>query len=188
MSSLGPQQFEIPLSDRLFQTLNPADPIIGIAPTVMVPVLVPWNLQRTELAPDKEVTFDQPRWSGCGPGPHDVYEERLQLGNTRVKTGTVTWSVETVCYQTVQTNAGHHRWLITPCAILLRTYKPLSGTPQIVEALRNPQPCPGRWVNTPPEVAAALEHAKRQPDIPLPKDLVPAAAKPAAKKKKKPAG
>ncbi len=183
MPNLGPQQFEIPLSDQLYQTLNPADPIIGIAPTVMVPVLVPWNLQRTELT--KDVSFGKARWSGCGTGPHDVFEERLQLGNTREKIGTVSWSVETVCYQTVQSNAGHRRWLITPCAILLRTYTPLSGTPQTVEALRNPQPCPGHWVNTPPEVTAALEHAKRQPDVPPPKELKPAAPKPAGKKKQK---
>src|SRR5258708_20686431 len=102
MANLGPQQFEIPVSDQLFQTMNPADPIIGIAPDVHVPVTIPWNANRTDLAKDKDnndkpVVFGKAKWAGAGPEPHDIYEE--QIGGQRVKGGTVTWSVDTEVFQ-----------------------------------------------------------------------------------------
>lgn len=184
MPDLGPQQFDIPISDQLFPTLNPDDPAIGIAPSALVPVTIPWNLQRTELAKDQAVTFGTIRWSGAGTGPHDVFAEKL--GGQREKIGTVSWSIDTVCYQTVQSNGGHHRWLITPCPILSRTFTPLSGAPETTEAARNPQPCPGNWVNTPPEVAAALAHAQRQPAVPVPVAFLKAISRPAAVRKSPP--
>jgi len=162
MPELGPQQFDIPVDDQLFQTLNPDDPIIGIAVGALVPVTVPWNLERTELT--KDVVFGPTRWTGAGPGPHDMYEERL--GGKREKIGTVTWTVDTTCTQLVQTNGDQHRWLVTPCPILSRTFTPLSGAPQITEVMKNPQPCPGNWVPTPPAVTAALAHSLRQPKLP----------------------
>lgn len=168
MSNLGPQQFEIPISDQLYQTYNRNDPPEGIAPSVLVPVTIPWNLARTELSKDKAVTFGSARWSGAGTGPHDVFGEKIKLGDTRVKIGTVSWSIETTCYQTIEVNGGHHRWLITPCPILFRTFTPLGGAPQTIEVARNPQACPGSWVNTPPEVTEALAHSRRQP-APAPK-------------------
>ncbi len=164
MANLGPQQFEIPLSDQLFPTLNPNDPVAGIAPAALVPVTIPWNLQRTELAKDKDVAFGKTRWSGAGTGPYDVFVDK-QLGN-REKIGTVSWSIETVCYQKIQANGDHHRWMITPCPILYRTFTPLTGAPQITEVAKNPQVCPGSWVNTPPEVIAAVAHSERQPQLP----------------------
>jgi hypothetical protein len=169
MSNLGPQQFDIPVSDQLFQTLNPNDPIIGISVSAWVPVTIPWNLQRTELVKDKEVTFGKVRWSEAGPGPHDLYEEKL--GGRREKVGTVTWSVETVSYQTVQENGPHHRWLITPCPILMRTVVRTGAGSGSVEVMKNPQPCPGKWVNTPPEVSAALAHSARLPVVAVPPGL-----------------
>ena len=158
MSQLGPQQFEIPISDQLFPTLNPSDPIIGIAPSALVPVTIPWNLQRTELAKDKEVAFGPIRWSGAGTGPHAVYAEKT-IGGAREKIGTVSWSIDTVCYQSVQTSGANHRWLITPCPILSRTFTPLQGAPQTTEITKNPQPCPGNWVKTPLGVSAAVAHS-----------------------------
>jgi hypothetical protein len=100
MPDLGPQQFDIPVDDLLFTTMNPNDPVIGISVGATVPVTVPWNLERTELT--KDVTFGDTRWTGAGPGPHDVFA--AQLGGLLAKIGTVSWAVDTVCFQTVQSN------------------------------------------------------------------------------------
>jgi hypothetical protein len=145
----GPQQFDIPISDQLFPTNNPKDPIIGIAPSALVPVTVPWNAQRTELEKDKdgkikEVVFGKTKWSGAGTGPHDVFEE--QIGGKRVKVGTISWSIETTVYQELQQRGNERRWRVTPCPILLRTYKPLDGPAETTEVAKNPQPCHGKWV------------------------------------------
>ena len=148
MANLGPQQFEIPVSDQLFQTLNPDDPIIGIAPDAHVPVTIPWNANRTDLAKDndnndKKVDFGKTKWAGAGPGPHDIYEE--QLGGQRVKVGTVTWSVDTEVYQDWLQQGNMKRLRVTPCAILTRTTI-LHGKTETTEVAKNPQPCFGQWV------------------------------------------
>jgi hypothetical protein len=147
--SLGPQQFDIPISDQLFATNNPNDPIIGIASSALVPVTIPWNTKRTELEKDKdgkakEVVFGKIKWSGARTGPHAVYEE--QIGGKRVKVGTISWSIETTVYQEFQQQGAQRRWRITPCPILFRTYKPLKGPAEVTEVAKNPQPCHGRWV------------------------------------------
>jgi hypothetical protein len=167
MPTLGPQQFEVDLSDQLFRTYNPADPIIGISVTATVPVIIPWNLARSELEKDKDVIFGFTRWSGAGAGPHDVYVEKL--GGLK-KIGTVTWSIDTTCYKTVQGTDNHHRWLITPCPILSRTFTPLSGAPQIVEVMKNPQACPGIWIDTPSQITALLANSLEQDPLPISAD------------------
>lgn len=148
MANSGPQQFEIPISDQLFITLNPADPIIGIAPSALVPVTIPWNTERTALAQkdgqDKEVVFGKIKWSGAKTGPHDVFEE--QLGGQRVKVGTVAWSIETEVFQDIQQLAGRRRLRVTPCPVLTRTFTPLQGAAESTMVARNPQPCHGQWV------------------------------------------
>jgi len=111
MTNTGPQSFEIPISDQLFQTLNPADPIIGIASSALVPVTIPWNKERTALAKDadgedKEVVFGKIKWSGAKTGPHPVFEEQL-LGQ-RVKVGTISWAIETVVHQQWQQHPDLH--------------------------------------------------------------------------------
>ena len=167
MPTLGPQQFEISISDQLYQTHNRNDPPEGIAPAAVVPVTIPWNLQRTELAKDKEVAFGKVRWSGAGTGPHDVFKEVIKLGDSREKSGTIAWSVETVCYESVETKGTQHRWLITPCVILFRTFTPVSGAAQTIEVSKFPKPCPGSWVATPAEVNAAIELSAAQPGASL---------------------
>ena len=195
MSPLGPQQFDVDVSDQLYRTYNPDDPIIGIAVTATVPVIIPWNLGRTGLEQDKDgedkkVTFGEIRWSEAGPGPHDVFGEKI--GGHLEKIATVEWSVKTTCYQTVQATAGHHRWLITPCPILLRTYSPLNGAPKTEEVMKNPQPCPGSWVTTPPQVTAILVNSQGLPPMPVTKatveQLVTAMKQPVADSAKKKKG
>jgi hypothetical protein len=149
MANLGPQQFEIPISDQLFQTLNPADPIIGIAADAHVPVTIPWNKERTALAKgkgnqDKEVVFGKTKWIGAGPGPHDVFEE--QLGGQRVKVGKVSWSIDTEVYQDWVQQGAVKRLRVTPCPILTRTYTSLQGASDDHVVAKNPQPCYGKWV------------------------------------------
>lgn len=149
MANTGPQSYEIPISDQLFQTLNPADPIIGIAPSALVPVTIPWNKERTALAKDKEgedkeVVFGKIKWSGAKTGPHAVFEERL--GGQRVKVGTISWAIETVVQQEWQQLGDKRRLRVTPCPILIRTFTPLQGSPDITEVAKNPQPAYGAWV------------------------------------------
>ena len=144
----GPQQFEIPLSDQLFPTYNPADPVIGIAPSALVPVTIPWNAERTGLdkvdGKDKEVVFGKIKWSGAGTGPYDVYTE--QIGGTRTKSGTVAWSIETEVSQELETVGARRRWRITPTPTLFRTFTPLQGAADVTNVASNPQVCYGNWV------------------------------------------
>lgn len=148
MASDNPQHFEIPISDQLFQTRNPADPIIGIAPSAQVPVNIPWNQDRTDLVQIKgksaKVSFGKVKWSGAGTGPHAVYEDRLD--GKRVKIGTISWSIESVVYQEWLKQGNKRRLRITPCPILTRTFKPTGGAPESIEVSQNPQPCYGNWV------------------------------------------
>jgi len=149
MTNTGPQSFEIPISDQLFQTLNPADPIIGIASSALVPVTIPWNKERTALAKDadgedKEVVFGKIKWSGAKTGPHPVFEEQL-LGQ-RVKVGTISWAIETVVHQQWQQLGDKRRRRVTPCPILIRTFTPLQGSADATEVAKNPQPVFGKWV------------------------------------------
>lgn len=158
MSQYGPQAFEIQLSDT-YRTFNPADPLVGIEVTAVVPITIQWNLGRTELIPrvdlgEKDVTFAPTRWHGAGAGPHDVYA--IKVGDRTEKIGTIVWSVTCDFYKEVQSNGGRFRWLITPNPILLRTFTPIGGSPQITEILKQPVPCPGNWLALPKEVQQSV--------------------------------
>ena len=154
MSDYGPQAFEIQLSDS-FRTLSPTDPLVGIDVTAVVPVTIHWNLGRTELAPrdelnEKDITFGSTTWQGAGPGPHDVYEKKIDDRSEKI--GCVTWSVTTDFYKVVQSSKDKFRWLVTPCPVLLRTFIPTGGSPQTTEVLKQPVPCPGNWSVLPKDV------------------------------------
>lgn len=145
----GPQQFELSLGDT-YPANNPADPNDDISVSVVVPVTLHWNLERTALDKEKDVQFSTPRWSGAGAGPHVVFEEKM--GGRVEKVGTVEWKLASDVLRRVETNTPgkKYRLMITPVVRLMRTFTPSNGgSPRFEEVRINSSTVRGGWIPMP---------------------------------------
>ncbi len=148
MPDLGPHQFDIPVSDS-YPANNPADPSDDLKVSVEVPVTIHWNLGRTALEPKKnpDVEFEEARWTLAGPGPHNVYEEKL--GGSVVRTGVLKWKLATSVLRRVEKSPDgkKYRLVITPVVRLMSEFSPANGGSNIItERYKNSATSRGAWV------------------------------------------
>ena len=148
MPDLGPQQFDLSVSDS-YPANNPADSDDDLKVNVEVPVTIHWNLARTALEPKKnpDVEFEEARWSLAGPGPHQAYEEKP--GGTVAKTGVLKWKLATSVLRRVEKSPDgkKYRLVFAPVVRLVSQFSPANGgSDQIEERAKNSAVSRGAWV------------------------------------------
>lgn len=139
MNPGGPQQFDLTVSEPSFQTNNPHDPVVGLDILAVVTVTIRWNDAGTALDPAGVDTKDPDQngvvydvvWASPGPGPFDLFEERL--GGGQQKIGTVVWSVttKTLVAKKHDPATGKTRLGVFPMVQLVRTIARTDAAPQV---------------------------------------------------------